>query len=309
MSSCRRYQDLFEEYLAGNISSRDLTDLEEHCLRCHDCAGLMELHNNLLALGNEIPMPEKHELLKMREAVLAASVSRTSFLADLAALWHRHTAAAGLTVVAGLAATALLASAIVVSQWNPATPTLSEELLKNSNQISTIRQAGFDQVLDSPYTYSNVSVRSQEQDQLALSFDASRHVDMVVPQNSALAREVLLQAILDPSSIGSRLRAMEVTPRIRDQRLKNALISTMLNDPDAAVRINALEVLARYPFDQNSRNALLQTLGQARDVQLRLTILEELLRQNVDIDTIRAVVDTSDPEGDGAYLRHATDIF
>ena len=309
MKSCRHYQDLFEEYLAGTISSQDRTGLEEHCFQCHDCAGLMELHNNLLTLGNEIPMPEKYELREMRKTVLAATEPRPSFLGDLAKLWSRHTAAAGLTAVAGLVTTAILAGAVVLSQWDPTVPSLEEQLLTQSAVSPGIRQVGLDQTLDSPYTFTNVSVRRQKQGQLALSFDASRHVDLVVPQDSFLAREVLLQAILDPSSIGSRLGAMEVTPQIRDKGLKDALISTMLHDPDAAVRINALEVLSRYPFDRTSQDALLQTLGQTEDVQLRLTVLDELLRQNVDLAIIQDAVGQKDPGGEAAYLNPAGELF
>ena len=114
------------------------------------------------------------------------------------------------------------------------------------------QQTGLDSYWDSQFTFANVSVRPQGQGQLALSFDACRHVDLQVAQDSPLAREVLLHAIMEPSSLGSRLQAMEVTPAISDGRLKDALIFTMLNDQNAAVRLNALSVLARYPYDQKS---------------------------------------------------------
>ena len=92
-------------------------------------------------------------------------------------------------------------------------------------------------------------------------------------------------------------------------RLKEALIVTMLNDPDAAVRLNALGVLARYPYNEQSQDALLQTLGHDEDVQMRLTALEELARRNVGPEMIREAVGEDAPQGTKAILREASVSF
>ncbi len=104
----------------------------------------------------------------------------------------------------------------------------------------------------------------------------------------------------------SDCRRYEELPQIGDDQLKSALIRTLHGDPDPTVRINALAVLAQYPYNQQSQNALLQTLGQDRDVQIRLIVLEELERQKVGDDTIRAAVAKYDPDGaDSAFYRAA----
>ncbi len=316
MSNCRRYQELIEHFLADEISAEDRADLEDHCVACPECTGLMTLHQDLLALGREIPLPARHDLREMREAVLAVTATRQQapggsgspapkpgFLPDLGRFWRAH------PVPSGLATAAVLVCAVFLGQWSPQKSSFVEELLRQSVQESKVRQGGLDGYWEAPYSFANVSVRPQGQGILALSFDASRHVNLQVAQDSPLAKEVLLNAILEPSSMGSQLRAMEVTPPIRDGRLKDALIVTMLNDPDPTVRLNALNVLARYPYDQQSQDALLQTLGQDKDVQMRLTALDELARRNVGQDTIRHAVGENAPPGTMAMLRQAAVSF
>lgn len=307
MKHCRRYQDLIENYLADDISSTDRSDLDEHCSTCRECAALLALHGDLRELGEDIPMPQQLEFRDMREAVMAAtgSVNRKSgFLIELGHLWRAYPAAAG------LATAAALICAVFLGRWTPAGGgSIDEDLLRQSDQWQTAQAAGLDASLDSPYSFANVSVRQRAQGQLELSFDACRHVELQVDQDSPLAREVILQAILDPSTMGSRLRAMEVTPQMEDDRLKDALIATMLYDSDVAVRINALAVLVRYPYDRTSQDALLQALGQDQDVQMRLTVLEELGRQKVDPETIREAVGKYDPDRNMAVMHKATASF
>ncbi|MBU8872012.1 MAG: zf-HC2 domain-containing protein [Gemmatimonadales bacterium] len=304
MSNCRRYQELVEDFLAEEISTEDRADLEEHCAGCAECAGLLELHAGLLALGDEITMPDRHELRDMRKTVLAATTEpRSGFLIDLGKLWRSH------PLPTGLATAAVLICMVFLGRWNPQDGSLEDELLRQSIQRSAAQQTGLDYYLDTPFSFANVTVRPQGQGQLALSFDASRHVDMQVAQDSPLAREVLLQAILEPSSMGSRLRAMEVTPQLQDGRLKEALITTMLTDSDPTVRINAMAVLARYPYDQQNQDALLQTLGRDQDVQMRLMAMEELARRNVGMEIIREAVGPEDPNGTMAILHQASISF
>ncbi len=305
MSHCKHYQELIEEYLAEEISATDRTRLDEHCTTCNDCRGLLEMHQSLMALDTEIPLPEKQAMREMRETVLAATTTedqtaashrRSGFITELGHLWRIY------PLPAVLSTAAILVCAVFLGRWSPQDRSFEQELMQQALQWNAGQSASLDDYWDSPFSYANVTVRQQESGELALSFDASRHVDMQVPQDSPLAREVLLHAIMEPSSLGSRLRAMEVAPQIRDELLKEALVSTMLNDPDPTVRVNALAVLAKYPFDQNSQDALVQTVSQDQDVQMRLTAMEELKKQNVSRETISKAVNENDGDGVLMYL-------
>ena len=308
MSNCRNYQELIENILIDDISTEERKALEEHCSSCPDCAGLMDLHSNLQQMGAEVPMPQRHEMRDMREAVLAATsedaeVARGGFLVDLTKLWRAH------PLPTGLATAAVLVFMVFLGQRNTENYSLEDELHRQSVKSPIAQQAGLESYLDAPYSFANVTVRPGNQGQLELSFDVSRHLNIQVSQDSPLAREVLIHAILEPSSMGSRLSAMAATAAMQDDSLKEALVMTMLNDPDPTVRVNAMAVLNQYPYDQNSQEAYLQTLRQDQDVQMRLTALEELARRNVGMETIRAAVGKEDPNGTMAILRQASTMF
>jgi len=304
MSDCRGYQELIKDFLADEISSKRRIDLKEHLEKCSECAALLEMHQNLLALGEDIPMPEEFELRDMREAVLATTAKPSGFpagfLSDLGKLRQKHPVASGFYT--GFAAAAVLAFAIFLGGVRGPGSALENNLIKQSAPFATLQPAHLPDYLDSPFSYANVTIRRMGEEQLALSFDAVRHVDMQVAHDSILAREVLLQAMMEPSSMGSQLAAMEATPEIGDDRLKDALIFTMLDDEDAVVRINALAVLVQYPYDQKTKEAFIQTLRHDKDVQMRLTVLEEFARQNVEDQTIREAVGNDDPMGTFALM-------
>lgn len=308
MSRCDHYQELIESLLADDISAGDRSDLERHCSQCPECDELLALHGNLLLAAEEIPMPERHRLREMREEVLLETRadsrdSGSGFLADLRRLWTAH------PLASGLAASLLLVGCIALGRMTLDGGKLEEDPLLGRIRTEGIRQANLNDYLDTPYSFANVSVRPQGQGRLGLSFDVSRHVEIQVPQDSPLAREVLVHAILDPSSMGSRLQAMEVTPGIRDDHLKDALIVTMLDDPDATVRLSALDVIARYPYDPEIEMALLRTLAEDQDVQMRLTAMEELVRHEVGAETIRDAVGETDPNGTMAIVRPAMSTY
>jgi hypothetical protein len=227
---------------------------------------------------------------------------RAGFLADLGRLWRAH------PVPSGLATAAVLVAAVLLGRLNTPADDFDRALLQAVDR-PVAQAASLESYWDTPYAFANVTVRPEGQGQLALSFDVCRHVDLQVAQDSPLAREVLLHAILEPSTMGSQLRAMEVSPQMRDSRLKQALILTMHNDPDATVRLNALDVIVRYPYDQQIENALLETLKNDEDVQMRLTAMEELARRDVGLDTIRNAVGDEKTEAARAILREAAVSF
>ena len=302
MSDCRQYQELLEDFLAGEIVASDLADLRGHCDRCRECAELLELHEGLLAMGEEIPEPDQDDLDDVREAVLERVSPRTSFRMDLGRLWRAHPVAAGFSVAAALAC------AVFLGRWSPVVQTDGEDQLLAVINQQAARQSGLEDYWNAPLSFANVTVRPQADGQLALSFDVSRHLDVQAAADSPLAREVLMHAILEPSSLGSRFGAMDVTPQIMDRQLEEAVAFTMHNDPSLTVRLNALAALARYPYDGRIQDAMLQTLKQDSEVQMRLLALEHLTRQHVGQETIRNTVYEAGLASDVAVLQHLSAI-
>ncbi len=299
MSECH-HDELITAFVEGD------PDAEAVHQQCPDCQQLLELHAALENLGERLPEPSEAELRAMRKGVLAQirraekPAQRGSFWSDLATLLRAHPVAAAVPLAVGLFVAALL-----LGRWTA--PSLDDRLLLEIRQQAALKQ-GLDEYWDAPFSYTNVALRPQANRNLALSFDACRHIELETPVDSPVASDVLLQAILEPSTLGTRMKAMQMTPQIMDGRLKDALIITMHSDPDLAVKLEALSVLNRYPYDATIQKALLTTLQKDEAVQMRLLALDYLADQRVDPETIRQTITETELEGDVAVMRHALEL-
>jgi hypothetical protein len=316
MEDCQHLRETIHKYIAGEISPSELESLRRHCEACPDCRQLMEVHDGLLRASEEVPEPRKADLLSVRKNVLsqiareessrAHARTRSTFWQDLSALFRAHPA------VALPAAAALIVVAVFVGRWSVASRPLDDQSLIQDINLQAARQdnrqAGLNEYWDSPYSYTNVIARSLPGGKLDLSFDVCRHVAVVTAKSSLLATEVLMQAILNPSAMGSKIKAMELAPEILDPKLREALVFAMHNDPVAAVRIEALSILTRYPYDDGVQEALLKTLRKDEAVQMRLLALEYLARRRVNLETLRRTIEESDLESDVAVLQHAVEL-
>jgi hypothetical protein len=168
---------------------------------------------------------------------------------------------------------------------------------------------GLEGYWESPFTYSNVSMRPQSGHDVMLSFDVTRRLDVETTLDSPLAREVLVYAMIDPSNMGSRLEAMAAAGRSMDDRLKETLVFILLNDPSMPVRLRSLDILSRYASDPDVHDALLVSLSQDPSVQVRLLALESLASQQVDPDAIRRAIGERPDASGRAVLNHAIELL
>ena len=129
---------------------------------------------------------------------------------------------------------------------------------------------------DSPNIISNVAVRSVGEGRLAMSFDVARHIEIERPVNDPLVNEVLVHAILDQSSMGSRLKAVSMAARAENGKVEEALVFSMLDDPDLPVRMRALEILADRPISDGVEQGLTKVLRHDESMQMRLLAIEVL---------------------------------
>lgn len=314
MEDCQHFQETIHNYIAGEIPPSELESLHRHCETCPDCRQLMEVHGGLLRAGEEIPEPRETDLLAMRKSVLSqiardeskSAGERRTFWWDLRTLFGSHPAAAL------PAAAALIVVAVFAGRWSVAPQPYDDQLLiqdiKRQATLQASQQAGLDDYWDTPYSYTNVVARPLPGGKLDLSFDVCRHVNVVTPKSSPLATDVLMQAILDPSAMGSKMKAMELAPENLDPKLKEALVFALHNDPVVAVRLEALSVLTRYPYDNGVQEALLQTLRKDEAVQMRLLALEHLAGRRVNPETIRQTIKEGELESDVAVLQHAVEL-
>lgn len=285
MSDCARFESMIERYLASDLDPKGVSELLAHAADCETCGGLLALHGDLAEAGRSVPEPDDADLDRRQERVLRAiGLRRARRPLRYAAL------AAG--VMLPLALGVVLGRALPRSGSGP-------RLLEALHAEAASNQ-GLTDVEDSPFTYSNVSYSRLEGDRVALDFDVTTHLTAVESKRSPLVREVLAQSLLNPASVGERLKAMSFAAA--DPKLEKAVLFALRNDESVAVRLSALTVLVGRLDDEEVRGAMIAALRSDPSVQVRLAALESLASHRVDPRRIRDAVHDRPEAGNEALM-------
>jgi hypothetical protein len=307
MKECPRSEELIRKLVAGEISSSEWESLRQHAEACEDCRQILEVHEELSDMAHDIPEPAENDFRVMRMNVMAKLARQRpsgwkTFWQDLG--FFLRAQPTGAVLVLAL----FLAGAVYLGRWSATPSRVDDGLLMRTIQTQAATATGVAEYWDTPFSYSNVSARPLPAGQLALSFDVCWHMDVVTRQESAVAKDVLMHAILEPASVGNRLKAMGLTERITDPKLRDAVVFALHHDPNVAIRLKAFEVLSQYPFDSNVQDALLATLKRDESVQMRFQALEYLAGRRVSSETLRQTIDEGGLESDPAIMQRAIEL-
>ena len=269
MNQCTEYEPLVKKLLAGELALHEKEALLGHGQHCKDCRELITVNASLTAC--ELVVPGELDFNDLRRSVLRALRPRESSPGP--GMWARLMSAPALGL--GIAASLLVAGFAIGYFWQSA---------KESVLLAQIRREAREnkQLADveaSPYTYSNISFRNVGEGTVALSFDVTTRVDLTAAKDDPLVKETLIQALLNPSPVGTRLKAISFAENLMGPELKEALLFSMLNDPSVAVRLKAQSILAPQKKNPEIQGAFLKVLRQEESVQMRLAALDYLVDQ------------------------------
>jgi hypothetical protein len=302
MESCREFEALLDRELAegggpGRIDGLEPAEHErllEHLERCPACSELFDL---LTALkGDPADEPTEHERARLRRAVMAALPTRGR---GPTPAWARAALAAG-AAAALVGAGALLGRALARPVPSPLVGiTAGAELDDSTTKVTAgaLRRAG--------YRFSSVDVEEAGGDRLRLSFDVSRAIEVEVDRRDPLVTEVLVESLVAPAELGSRLRAVESAGERLDPRVRRALIDVMRRDESVGVRLAAQEKLLAKGRDAEVVDALLSLLREEESVQMRLAAIDYLTENRIDAARIESAIESGRSEGARALYVHA----
>ena len=296
MNECERLEPTLLAYVAGELDEGALGPLLTHCRDCETCRRLLELHRDLAALASRVPQPDAAELEDMEARVLRGVERRLGGpVVGTRAPARRWIGWVPYAAAATFAATLLFAAGLVAGLNTPrpsgpvAGPGIKERLIAAIRADAASNRVLTD-VADSRFTYSDVSFRRVKEDRVALDFDLTTHVQVVERLGSELVQDILAQALLDPSSTGTRLKAMALTSFRMTPKTKAALLVAMRRDPSLAVRLGALAALSGRLDDPDVEVSVLAALRDDDAVQMRLLALDALAAHSVDRGRIREAI-------------------
>jgi len=275
MDDCTKLFNQIADLRLQSLSDDDQTELFAHLATCRDCRDLMQFHEDLTMAGDDFGEVDGEALDGVRGRVLDEIRSTEVTVASVArpaAFWpvdrFRLLAAAAAVVMAIGGFTAGRIAAGVGRTGGDVLVATLEDGAQDHRRLRDVE--------DSPNIISNVAVRSVGEGRLAMSFDVARHIEIERPVNDPLVNEVLVHAILDQSSMGSRLKAVSMAAGAENGKVEEALVFSMLDDPDLPVRMRALEILAERPVSAGVEQGLMKVLRHDESMQMRLLAIEVL---------------------------------
>jgi hypothetical protein len=297
MNQCTEYEPLVKKLLAGELALHEKEALLSHGRQCKDCRKLIALDASLA--GWELEMPGESDFNDLRLSVLRALPRAES--PSRPGMWARFMSAPALGL--GIAASLLVAGFAIGYYGQPAKESVTNVLLAQIRHEARENKQLAD-VEASPYTYSNISFKNTGENTVALSFDVTARVDLTAAKDDPLVKETLIQALLNQSPVGTRLKAISFAETLMGPELKEALLFSMLNDPSVAVRLKAQSILAPQKKDPEIQSAFLKVLRQEESVQMRLAALDYLVDQ-IKPETLKGVLQELRSEEDAPVRARA----
>jgi hypothetical protein len=267
-------------YFYEELSEQERVLFEKHKIECEECAKVYkeelsffrELQKEKSPVVNDrILSSARYQLSRaLREEQKAGKESAVDRLFSFLFTPYRFAVSSAVVLTIGLLAGYALFSG-----------RSSAPVYKNDNGNFINANDGFvinDQVL----RISNIHfIDADASDgEIEFEFEAVKPVRMKGSVNDPQIQAVLAYSMLNNQNPGSRLNsinAIDSKPQVRiDSDTKNALLTVMLTDENPGVRLEALKVLKRLPYDEITKQAFLTVLTSDTTSGLRIEAINAI---------------------------------
>jgi hypothetical protein len=152
-------------------------------------------------------------------------------------------------------------------------------------------------------------VQPGENGQVRIFIDQVRQGEVVARLDDDRVRQLLLAATQDPNDPAVRVDSVEILEGQNGTDVRDALLATVRHDPNAAVRLQALEGLRNFSTDAETRQVLKYVLENDTDAGVRSEAIDilapaaEQLQFNPDLVSMLQEVARSEQSDDYVRLR------
>lgn len=274
------FKEKISLYFYEELSEQERVLFEKHKIECEECAKVYkeelsffsELQKEKSPVVNDrILSSARYQLSRaLREEQKAEKESAVDRLFSFLFTPYRFAFSSAVVLTIGL----LIGYALFSSES-------IAPIIKNGNENFINASDGFvinDQVL----RISNIHfIDADASDgEIEFEFEAVKPVRMKGSVNDPQIQAVLAYSMLNNQNPGSRLNsinAIDSKPQVRiDSDTKNALLTVMLTDENPGVRLEALKVLKRLPYDEITKQAFLTVLKSDTTSGLRIEAINAI---------------------------------
>jgi hypothetical protein len=280
-----KLNELLHLYVLDELSGSEKTELEEYLENSESARRELENLQNLFnTLSANRPADVNEDMLiTSRQNVMRQiriEETRESILTKILQ-WFDLVSVNGYRLAASTASAVVIGVLIGFLIFNRSTI----ETSVNSSQ-ETIN---IDNILKNGRSLSNIRFDTDPvSGSVEISFDAVKSLTYNGSMDDEVVKSLLAAALLNNKNPGSRLRTVntlvEQTTVIENQdpKIKTALITSLKNDSNPAVRKAALEALKNFKYDKDIRDVILYVLSNDTNSGLRVNAINTLAGLKID---------------------------
>lgn len=301
--NCSQVQKSLSLYLYGELCFADEEALEQHVSVCAFCARALAhektWHSAVNAEHKDVPL----DLLAscradLVEAASAVDLHRpaghawpdwTSILRFPASSWSRGLAAASFLLFIGFTA----------GRW------IDQQRI--DHRANTFANGMQEMAVFSPEVSRVRDIQPAGPHQVRIIVDRVRQQEITGSVSEPPVRRLLLTAVRNSGDPGVRVDSVEVLAGQDSQDVRQALVRSAESDPNAAVRLKAVEALRPFASEPSARAALISVLAHDTDPGVRTEAIDALapLGPSIGFDpqfagTLEHIAQSAN---DGDYLR------
>lgn len=295
----KQFKQWLQLYLYDELSDGEKHLLEDHLKTCPDCeAELEELKKFHTAVSHHRRVAISHQTLTDARRRLRLALGEKL---SQQPLWERLIEPIYKISFGGIAT---LAVGFVIGYMMSSAPQLESVLGSKQEEVGPVLEG------DSRITNVRFMDADASDGEVEFTFDLVRPVRLKGKMNDPQIQKVLAHALVSSQNAGVRLRTVNVLSGqeepLQTEELRTALLEVITNDPNPAIRKEALTLLQKLPFSNDMKDAVLYALRNDQNSGVRIAaimVLDQFKEHIINDPEVLKVLQEKIQSDENNYIR------